>query len=194
MHQYLYKYLVLHKKLCIPDLGYFLVQMVPAKIDVANDLLFAPHPQIIFQAESSPAADKVFFDFLAKEMGVDLVVAIRQFHDFLYQLRNKLTSPEGAFISGIGLIRKEASGHVLFSAEKNLHEWLPTLQVDDTISVLKKELPVSYDEDKELTAEEFEDIRELLGQEDQADRSDNWWVYAIILLLIGVGALLFYYL
>ena len=57
----------------------------------------------------------------------------------------------------------------------------------------KEVVKINHDVDRNLTEQEEEDIRELLGQDTQIQSSDNWWVYAVILLMIGLGALLFYY-
>ena len=80
-----------------------------------------------------------------------------------------------------------------FSPEKNLLELMPQVKLDATYPMPEKVELIDYDKEKELTFQEEEDIRELLGQESEGEESDNWWIYAIILLLIGVGALLFYY-
>ena len=40
---------------------------------------------------------------------------------------------------------------------------------------------------------EGDELREFLGQANDVEGGDNWWVYALGLLLLGIGALLFYY-
>jgi hypothetical protein len=194
MHQYLHKYLVINQKLGIPDVGNFLIQSTPAKLDASTGLLFGPTPLIQFKQEQTAPADKVFFDFLAEEMGVDEVVAIRRFHDYLYQLKSTITAPQGGRIPGIGSLRKEESGLILFSPEKAAHELIPQVKSNTAIQApkaSKKHIPEEYE--RELTAQEEDDIRELLGQDVAEASADNWWIYAVILLLIGVGAVLFYY-
>jgi len=196
MNQYLHKYLVLNQKLSIPDVGNLIIEPNGAQLDVNNGLLFAPAPALHFKQESTAIADKFFYDFLAQEMGVDEVVAIRSFHDYLYTLKSALNTPQGAHLSGIGQLRKENNGYILFSPEKNLNELMPQVKLSPAYQLPQKEvapLPDDDDAHRELTEQEEEDIRELLGQESQEGKADYWWVYAIILLLIGVGALLFYY-
>ncbi len=194
MHQYLHKYLVLHKKLGIPDVGNFTIQYNPSKLDTSTGLLFGPTPVIQFKQEQTAPADKVFFDFLAEEMGVDEVVAIRRFHDYLYQLKSTITAPQGGKITGLGNLRKEESGLIIFSPDKTTHDIIPQVNSGNAIQPVKaakKNIPEEYE--RELTEQEEEDIRELLGQDAAEASADNWWVYAVILLLIGVGAVLFYY-
>ncbi|MBX9735087.1 MAG: hypothetical protein K2X37_13600 [Chitinophagaceae bacterium] len=194
MHQYLHKYLVLNKKLGIPDVGNFSIQYTPSKLDASTGLLFGPTPVVQFKQEQTAPADKVFFDFLAEEMAVDEVVAIRRFHDYVYQLKSTITAPQGGKIEGIGNLRKEESGLIIFSPYKLTQDIIPQVHSGTAIQspkADKKHIP--EDNDRELTEQEEEDIRELLGQDASDASSDNWWIYAVILLLIGVGAVLFYY-
>ena len=192
MNQYLHKYLVLNKKLSIPDIGNLVIESNGAQLDSVNALLYAPSPTILFKQDIAKA-DKFFFDFLAQEMGIDEVVAIRSFHDYLYKIKSTLNTPQGSIIPGIGRLKKEDNGYILFSPEKNLQELLPQVKLGATYPIAKKETPFDYDKEHELSAQEEDDIRELMGQETEEEGADNWWIYALILLLIGVGALLFYY-
>ncbi len=194
MYQYLHKYLVLNQKLSIPDVGNLVIETNGAKLDAANGFLFAPSPTIRFKQEQTPPSDKLFFDFLAEEMGLDQVSAIKSFHDYLYKLKTSLTTPKGAVIPGIGMMRKEENGYILFTPEKNLLELMPQVKLEGGVEFAKKEVKVYHEDDeRELSEQEEEDIRELLGQDSQSAGNDNWWVYAVILLMIGLGALLFYY-
>jgi hypothetical protein len=194
MVQYLHKYLVLNRKLSIPDIGNFTIEMKGAKMDNTNGLLFAPSPAIQFKQEQTPPADKFFFDFLAQEMGVDSVVAIKSFHDYLYKMKLMLGTAQGVVLPGLGVMRKEENGYILFTAERNLNEIMPSVKVTEEMHVAKKiEVVHHEDDERDLTNAEVEDIKELLGQDSQSSTSDNWWVYAIILFLMGIGALLFYY-
>lgn len=194
MYQYLHKYLVLNHRLSIPDIGNFVIEQNTAKLDSANGFLFAPAPAIRFKQEPTPPSDKFLFDFISEEMGVDQMTAIKQFHDYVYKIKTSLTTPQGAVIPGIGMMRKEENGYILFTPEKNLLDILPQVKVNESIEMVKKDVvKIDHDADRTLTEQEEEDIRELLGQDTQIQSSDNWWVYAVILLMIGLGALLFYY-
>lgn len=192
MNQYLHKYLVLNKKLSIPDVGNLIIESNGAQLDSVNGLLYAPSQIILFKQDAAKA-DKFFFDFLAQEIGTDEVVAIRSFHDYLYKIKSTLNTPQGSVIPGIGRLKKEENGYILFTPEKNLQELLPQLKIESTHPIAKKAAVIDYDLDHELSAQEEDDIREIMGQETEEQSADNWWIYALILLLVGVGALLFYY-
>lgn len=187
MHEHLYKYLVLYRKLNIPKLGSFSIINETAHFDKATGLLFAPRPVIRFLAEEIPDPDKIFFDFLAEELGVDEVTAMKEFQDFSYQFRKNIAENHLALLPGVGRITKGAEGNIFFTAETYLNEFLPPIEPDKNFRFVHKKVPNETDiPQAEVMEENFEEEVETSGK-------DYWWVYAIILLVIGSGALLLYY-
>lgn len=173
MDQQLYKYLVLHKNLAIPQLGSFVIKNEPSHFDSATGLLHAPKPVIHFTDGTVPMSEKFFFDFLSSEMGIDEVSAIKQFHDYAYQLRKDLQENRFVAVGGIGTLAKGEDELVSFNPARDISELLPPVQKAEAIPVTDV-----YD------SEEISDIEET---------KDQWWVYALVLLIIGLGALLYYY-
>jgi hypothetical protein len=174
MDHYLYKYLVLHKQLCIPQLGSFTIQRENARYEEATGMLHPPTENIMFSDGVTPTSEKLFFDFLASEMGVDDVSAIKQFHDFSYNFRNHFTENGWAELKAVGRIEKNENGNIVFTATPRLTDLYPSLNQDGSILSLQNE----------VTVEE-----EIIDEENK----DNWWIYAIALVILGAGALLFYY-
>jgi hypothetical protein len=191
MNQYLHKYLSLNKKLSIPDIGNLVIESSGARLDSVNGILYAPTQLIQFTQEHA-TADKYFFDFLANELGVDDVVAIGIFHDYIYKIKSAIKSPQGALIKGIGTLKKEDNGYIIFTPEKSQLDLMPQVQLDSIYPIPHKEEQIDYNQLKDLTSQKEEDISPLLGQESEVP-ADNWWISAIILFLIGVGAIMFYY-
>ncbi len=191
MHQYLLKYLVLHKQLPLPKLGVFSIVQVSAQIDSTNHLLYPPS-QVIRFSQETVAADRRFYDFIIHETGLELIVVMRDIQNFVQQLLLDAQDKQGAILQGIGTLKKEADGDLLFFANRPLDYLFSQIKVDKTISMAKAALQKQLD----LNANELETeaLRELAGQETDADSIDNWWLYALALLVLGVGALLFYYL
>ena len=173
MDQQLYKYLVLHKNLAIPQLGSFVIKNEPSHFDSTTGLLHAPKPVIHFTDGIIPMSEKFFFDFLSSEMGIDEVAAIKQFHDYAYQLRKDLQENRVVAVGGIGTLAKGEDELVSFNPAHDISELLPPVQKAEAIPVTDV-----YDSEK------ISDIEET---------KDQWWVYALVLLIIGLGALLYYY-
>jgi hypothetical protein len=174
MDQYLYKYLVLHKHLCIPQLGSFTVQKENARYEANSGLLHAPSETIVFSDGVVPVSEKLFFDFLANAMGVDDVTAIKQFHEFSYDFRTRFAENGSVELKGVGLLEKTDDGNTVFTAAPRLTHLLPSLNQEGAIVVSQTEETM----EEEITEEE---------------NKDNWWIYAIVLIILGAGALLFYY-
>lgn len=191
MYQYLLKYLVLHKQLPLPKLGVFSIVQLSAQIDSTNHLLYPPS-QVIRFSQETVAPDRRFYDFIIHETGLELIDVIREIQNFVQQLLIDVQDKQGAILQGIGILKKEADGNLLFFADRPLDYLFSQIKVDKTISMAKAALQKQL----HLNANELETeaLRELAGQETDADCIDNWWRYALALLVLGVGALLFYYL
>jgi hypothetical protein len=172
MDQQLYKYLVLCRSLTIPQLGSFVIKNEPAYIDNSTGLLHAPKPIIVFSDGLVPKSEKLFFDFLATELGVDEVTAIKQFHDHAYRLREELLENNTVELKGIGTLVKGEDHVVTFQASNDLAEWFPPLSL-------------TSDQTPALHNDSYETIEEK--------GKYNWVAYALILFVLGLGALLYYY-
>jgi hypothetical protein len=162
MEEQLYKYLVLHYKLSIPNLGNFSVESVGASVE--GDQLLPPSKKLHFEEGMGDVADKVFFAFLAEELGVDDVTAITSFHEYAGKLRDSLQISNSVEIRGIGSFSKGEVGELLFVPEAS------------TFQVYK---PITLDQ--------------TLQAKEEVHAADYWWFWALLLLIIGIGAFIYYY-
>jgi hypothetical protein len=174
MDQHLYKYLVLHKHLNIPQLGNFVIQHQNARYEERTGLLYAPKPVLVFADGHLPASEKTFFDFLGNEMGVDDLTAIKLFHDFSYQFRNDLKEKGSAELKGVGTLSQNGEDQITFHPASDLSELLPAVKPGERGVVIGN---------NEIYSEET----------DTAESKDQWWMYAIVLLMLGIGALIIYH-
>lgn len=166
MHEHIYKYLALYKKLSIPKLGNFTIKDEPAYVDADMGQLFPPKPVLVFEAGEAAASDRFFFDFLAEEMGVDDVTAIQAYSDFSDRLRQEIWEQDTTVLQGLGSFSKVANDQLVFMADTTVLDLLPSIPLEkEVISLGAPEKPAN----------------------------DYWWFYAIILLLLGLGALAYYY-
>jgi phytoene dehydrogenase-like protein len=155
--------------------GVFSIEQVSAQIDSTNHLLYPPS-QVIRFSQESVAADRHFYDFIVNETGWELVDVMRNIQKFAQQLLTDAQDKHGAILEGIGTLKKEADGHLMFFADRPLDYLFSQVKIDKSISLAKAAtLKQSSYKAKELEGDE---LRELL---------------AFALLLLGVGALLFYY-
>lgn len=187
MHQYLYKYLVLHQQLSIPELGHFTVETAPAVFNQAGTAILPPIPVTHFKA-GAVLADKHFYDFLAIEMGTDEIRAIQAFREFSNDLRNGLATQESVTLNGIGILRKEMDQTVFFTPEKEpFPAFLPTIRLPHDV-VLHTAQP---DTDDDATS--AGDAIEIMESTSQVTDT-RWRLYALILFITGIAAIVLYYL
>ena len=168
MDKFLYKYLVLHKNLKVPQLGSFGVKIEPAHFDNGNSVLCPPVPIIYFSENVSQIADKSFFPFLATELGVDEISAKGEFSKFSTNLITNFKNTNSAVLEGIGELFSNEEGNIVFKPAHNPTVFLPVLEM----------------------GEAFQGLHSIKKNKS----SDLWWFYAIILTVIGIGALVYYYL
>ena len=188
MYPLVYKYLVINKKVSVPGIGNFLIDTAPAFIEQGNQLQ-PPVSHILFKPETA-LADKKFYEFLAAEMHIDDIDAIKRFHEFAYELKGNASFAEGLQFPGIGTLKKQPNGSFAFQEEKSFVQSYKPIQLSQAIVAEKrstKETPA--------IAPDYSDIEltPVAQLDDEAIR-DFWWVYAIILALIGIGAIVYYYL
>jgi hypothetical protein len=191
MYPIIYKYFILHKKLSIPGIGLFSINYQPAKFNDAGNILYPPEQVIAFSKETA-LADKHFFAYLAKELHTEQVDAIKNFHDFAYQLHDNISKTEGAVLHGIGTLKKQPSGDYIFEAENNTKDYFTSLTLhENTTSTSNNVITHQHTNDKD----NFNDVTfltpEELADEEEATKKDYWWILAIALGIIGIAAILY---
>ncbi len=135
MQQYLYKYLLLHHKLSIPALGNFMVEFQPAHYNESTGLLFPRKPVIDFNEGPAPASDKNLIHFLSAEMGMEEEAARKEFQNFSIKLLVNMVEQHFIDLHGIGRIKKEMNGNIIFLPASNLIDILPPLRLGDKIKL-----------------------------------------------------------
>jgi hypothetical protein len=171
LQQLLHKYLVLNGQLGIPDIGNFKLRRVPAYIDATGAYLQPPTTIIEFE-QQTVAADKQFFQFLSQEIEVDEVAAIGQFNDWTKALKEKLAETASANVPLIGSLHKTPEGSLAF----------------DPLPIETNFQPIAIPEGI-VWKQETEEYDSL----DKASDS-GWWIYAVILFLLGAAAIAYHYL
>ncbi len=191
MYPLLYKYLVLNKKMILPNVGVFTIKNTPADLDFVKGILHAPQAQIQFQPGFS-AADKNFFQYLSKEMKVEEWKAVKAFQEFVNQMKESIDAGEDVQLSGIGQLKKGYNDDLLFVENTQNAIISPTdIRLNNAADSKANLVELYKTGDNLIIVEETEDDKlEMIVKEDE---EDYWWVYAVILALMGIGALLYYY-
>lgn len=192
MYPFLYKYFLVNKKVGIPGLGSFSLQEIPASLDFVKGLLRAPQSKIVFTKSNSDAVDKSLFIYLGREMQVEEWQVARKFQEFTAAIKSNLDSNKAVELPGIGKLQKGYDDELMFIADSDA-TLVPAADIKlNNTNDSRANLVELYStgENLILTEETEEDKLEMIIKHKE---EDYWWVYALILALMGVGALLFYY-
>jgi len=183
MNQYLAKYFALNKKLVLPGIGFFNTTTQPAQLEFVEKTLHAPVHAVNFYQDEN-AADNNFISFLINETGFGQYEAVNRFSQFIAQLKEKLQSGVTLQIPGLGILTNNENGY-LFTSE-NLQQYFPGIAAERVIRQ-NAQHSVRVGEDEKTSVE----MHEMLNREAAKDR---WWIGAIVLAVVGIGAILYYYL
>jgi nucleoid DNA-binding protein len=189
MVQLLYKYLIINKHVTLPGVGVFYIQRQPAKHDYANKLFTSPNFHIEFNA-SNELPDKRFYEFVSKERGLNEAEAAKNLHAFSNRLTEEVKANRTVELPGIGMLKINASGQLTFESTNILTTYFPPT-VAETVLNEKSQSAVSI-KNGTKTPKETILLNESL-EEEEVKSKIYWWVYAIILALLGAGAIGYYY-
>src|SRR6202012_573978 len=115
MFQVLNAYLFQHRSISIPGLGTIYLETFPAGADVADRTLLPPVYRFRFD-KYFDAPDAMFFSFIATQREVLDYEAIKWYNEFSFELRNRIRQEEKVIWDGVGVLRRDGAGNVLFES------------------------------------------------------------------------------
>jgi hypothetical protein len=187
MYKAVRKFLALNHHLALPGIGNFSVEIIPAQIDIANRTNLPSLTQIKFSNEKLPA-EKLFYNFLARELNIDETQAVRRFTDFTTQLQSDLQENKPVVLKGIGELKKQTANVINFQSEQ-LPQYYPALTAERVIR--KNAIHTIKVGEQEKTSDE---MQTALNSQKEIVHEERWWIPAVILALIGILGIAYYYL
>jgi nucleoid DNA-binding protein len=203
MNNVLVSYLLQHKSISIPGLGSMYIERIPAQTDFVNRRILPPDYHFRFD-KYFDAPDKDFFTYLAKQQNIADYEAIKWYNEWAYELRSKLREGNVVEWEGIGTLKKDISGEIVFESAgriPSLQEPTPANRVIHTHT--QHTMLVG---DQEVT-------RKISNTEHVADASDNnvipgdeqapndyeelprkrgsWWIFALIAVAVALSVIVF---
>ena len=192
MYQELYKYFVLNKKVSISGIGNFSINTTSAKLDFVAGVLHAPHPKVGF-VQGEIGVDKNLFQYLSRELKIDEKQAVQDFQAFGLNIKENLENNKPVQLPGIGKLQRGYNNtEILFTDQEAVSpNFLNDIKLNSATDSKANLVELYKTGDNLILTEETEDDRlEMIIKE---KGEDYWWVYALILALMGIGALLYYY-
>jgi len=176
-------YLFQHRSISIPGLGTIYLETLPAEADVADRTMLPPVYRFRFD-KYFDAPDKEFFGYLASQQNMLDFEAIKWYNEFSFELRNRIRAEDQVSWDGVGILKKDGSGNILFESVKAPAFFLqPTPAMRVQREDAQHTLVVG---DRERTSGE---MNEWLQEENNGRRRIAWWVIAVVLAVAGLAVL-----
>lgn len=208
MTDVLVSYLLQHKSISIPGLGSMYIERIPAQTDFVNRRILPPDYHFRFD-KYFDAPDKDLFTYLAKQQNIADYEAIKWYNEWAYALRSKLREGHPVDMPGIGTLKKDITGEIVFESAGRIHslqEPTPANRVIHTHTQHKmlvgdqevtRKLAVTDVAQDTLEAPEPPVIEEEPAPEEDAGKKKKdkkgggWWVFALIVAAIALGLIFF---
>jgi len=111
------KYLLIYKKVSIPNIGSFSIEQQPAELNFIDRLLMPPHYKIVFN--NNNAVDEELVNFIGNSEATDSTTARQKLEHFGNALKNKLLREPFEW-NGIGKL-EYADGIVFHPKKVSIH-------------------------------------------------------------------------
>lgn len=181
----LYKYLALYKKLVLPGIGNFTIEESPANLQFTDKLLSPPAKEIIFTTQVLPL-DNHFYSFLANELKVDKITAVRLYNQETGSIKKQLEQDGKATLTGIGTLQKQ-DDTIMFMAAEGMPEAFVPLHAERVIH--KNATHTILVGETEVTNTKMQEALEYTNE----NPKDYWWLYALILAILALFVIAVYY-
>lgn len=190
MYELFYKYLLLNNKAYLPGVGSFAVTQTPASMDFENKKLIPPSQSIGLNA--TEVGDNYFlYQFLSKELNISEAEAALKVDGFSKDIQAQANQHGSVLLPGIGRLKKGFMGSFDMETELENKEVLPDIWIDKSQAANTLLMEVYSNVTPGIIRREG--IIEAPEVFAKPESEDYWWVYAIILAVMGLGALLYYY-
>ena len=153
----------------------------------------APPENAVAFNDDATGSDKKFVDYLKRELNLPDSDVLKSISDFAHYIR---TGAEAGGISlpGIGKMQTGYENNLFFSPEKNANNLFQTIDLENPAYTHAKFVDVyDYSGDSERMIKQ---VHIPVNEEDKVHheiKEDYWWVYAIVLAIMGMAALFYYY-
>jgi len=186
MERLIRTYLLQKSSVSIPGLGTIYVERSPARSDFINRQVLPPSYHFRFD-KYFDAPGKDFFTFIAARKNIEDYEAIKLYNEWAHSLRNHLSTDQSSTLEGIGVLRRNESGDVIFEPENPTN--LLSVPVPAERIVRSNAKHTMLVGDREISNVEMTDY---LHDEVHKEKT-SWWIYALIISALALTAILFHF-
>ncbi|THU40036.1 hypothetical protein FAM09_09120 [Niastella caeni] len=202
MNNVLVSYLLQHKSISIPGLGSMYIERIPAQTDFVNRRILPPDYHFRFD-KYFDAPDKDFFTYLAKQQNIADYEAIKWYNEWAYELRSKLREGQVVEWAGIGSLKKDISGEIIFESAgriPSLQEPTPANRVihshsQHTMLVGDQEVTRKISNTDYVSNESDSNVTS--GDEmppdyyEEPPKKRGWWIFALVIAALALSVIFF---
>lgn len=177
------RYLLNHKEVSLKGIGTFSLRNVSSVIDFPDRLLYAPKTILEYSASASDSED--FHRWIENDQQLSAHTAKDKLEFFVKDFQQKLSKHKNVEWEGIGVFSKN---------EENLLSFQPAFDtfIGDPVKaekIIRKDaehyVKVGEEEKTNIEMEEL-----LLKKQKRTIKA--WWIFTIVLFLLGVAALWYF--
>ena len=179
-------YLLQKSSVSIPGLGTIYVERSPARSDFINKQLLPPSYHFRFD-KYFDAPGKDFFAFIAARKNVEDYEAIKLYNEWALSLRNNISAEHSSQLDGIGVLKRDQSGEVVFEPEAPADAFAIPVPAQRIVRTNTRHTMLVGD--REVSNVEMTDY---LHDEVHKEKT-SWWVYALIIAAVALTAILFHF-
>ncbi len=183
-------FLVQNRACAIPHIGEFSITTRSAVADPVNKRFLPPVDEIQFTPSEDVKAGGELINYISKKRNTDPETAAIYLNNFGEECKIKLLRGDELYLRSLGRLHKNESGAIVFVADEPVSNFRQPVRADFVIRP-DADHPVLVG-DKESSASEMieyfnEDEEEITGGR------GKWWIAALLLFLLGVGAILMHF-
>jgi len=171
----------------VPGLGTIYLEKLPAEIDASGKNILPPAYHFRFD-KYFDAPDKDFFLHLAAEKKIPDYEAIKWYNEFSYELRNKIRHEEKAEWEGVGILKKDDEGNIVFESTTGTPPFLQAVPVEYINHNGHGNASMSIN-----NATSISNSEELVYPEEFAEKKIKWWIYPLVAAAIAIVVLIFHF-
>jgi hypothetical protein len=187
MHYLIASYLFQNKSCSLPGLGTLSVSAGKAETDFLNTVIKAPSPRIVFEATESDTGN--LLDYIASKTNRSIAQTIERLEQFCNDLKTATThgaTNKPAVLNGVGNFFIDSSGKINFRSAQLPAAFLQPVKAERVIHPqAEHQILVGDKETTNIVMNEY-------FSEEVPVKKNRWWIWAIVLGLLALAAILLY--
>jgi hypothetical protein len=181
MFQLLHQYLIENSNLHLPGIGTLEFAEVPARLDVADKQMQAPHRTLRLNSDSNTLNKHALMGFLSRQLDISEEQSYSVFQQFSASINTSLGTKRILYWDNLGAFQKDETGAVQFVQTSDLNQYMPPVNADRMIRQNAEHTMTVGDTETTNTAmQEYYDEPELAVK-------DYWLIWAIVIFVVSAG-------